>query len=42
MGTTEQHTPAADGKQVKQEMSLDAQADAFLRNRGYGDLARKH
>ena len=33
---------AAAGKQVKQELSLDAQADAFLRNRGYGDLARKH
>ena len=33
---------AAAGKQVKQEMSLDAQADAFLRNRGYGGLARKH
>jgi len=33
---------AADGKAVKKELSLDAQTDAFLRNRGYGDLARKH
>jgi hypothetical protein len=29
-------------KLVEREMSLTAQADAFLRNRGYGDLARKH
>jgi len=29
-------------KLVEREMSLTAQADAFLRNRGYGGLARKH
>jgi len=33
---------ATAGKRIEQELSLDAQADAFLRNRGYGDLARKH
>lgn len=32
----------AGGKQFRREDSLDAQADAFLRNRGYGDLARRH
>ena len=27
---------------LQEEDNLDAQADAFLRNRGYGNLARKH
>jgi len=29
-------------KLVEREMSLTAQADAFLKNHGYGGLARKH
>ena len=33
---------AAEGKAVEKELSLDAQADEFLKNHGYGGLARKH
>jgi hypothetical protein len=33
---------AESGKKIEQEKSLDAQADAFLKNHGYGGLARKH
>ena len=33
---------AVEGKKIEREKSLDQQADDFLRNRGYGKLARRH